>query len=235
MYKFIFFGLILSTLVWNVGAQDRKVLASEIINKMSSLKGKYNKCQIEFRDDSIYGTPFAKIISKKNIEKDSLRHLMVDNGFYDFNFELFEFRIKDANEINEAFIKSNTPKLFKLISDSTFNKVTYSFQESADGIIVSCILSENAIEIDNEIDLYFAAAPGFETYKATYKGYSRKTDITFFEDVSFLNLIESEKNQQTVIKLDENNRFKITVDLTNSRKYIGIKDATGKMLSIIKP
>lgn len=235
MYKYIFIGLILSALTWNVEAQDRKALANEITAKMSFLKKGYEKRQIEFRDDSIYGNPFLKIISKKNIAKDSLRHLLVDNGFYDYNFELFELKIKNLNEFDEAFIKHNNPQLVKLLSDSTFNKVTYSFQESADGINVSLVLSENDIVVDSEIDLHFSVDPGYYTYKATYKGYSRKMGITHFEDTSFLNLIQNEKNQQRAINLDENNRFKITVDLTNSRKYIGIRDSAGKMISVIKP
>jgi len=160
---------------------------------------------------------------------------LIDHGFNDFNFEHFELKIKNLNELNEAFIKRNNTHLFKLLSDSSFNKVTYSFSESSDGINVSLVFSENIIVIDNVVDLYFAVEPGSETYKATYKGYSRKTGISYFEEISFLNLIEKGKNQQKVIKLDENSCFKITVDLTNSRKYIGIKDSTGKILSILKP
>ena len=236
MYKYIFIGIILSAFSCNSIAQDRNSLAKEITNKMSFMKNGYEKRQIEFKDDSIYGTPFTKIISKGKIEKDSLRHLLVDNGFYDFNFELFEFKIKNLDEFNEAFIKVNTPQLFNLLSDSTFNKITYSYQKLADIIEVSIILSENDIIVDKERNMFDGFMPGAEIHTGTFKAFSLIKDITFCEEKSYSNLTKKGQNKQNKLKLDNSNRFEVTIHFTTNieTKYIGIKDTAGNMLSIIK-
>lgn len=236
MYKYIFIGLILFGIIESATAQDRKALSKEITNKMSFMKKGYDKRQIEFRDDSIFGIPFVKVISKKNIEKDSLRHLLVDNGFYDFNFERFDFKIKNLNELNEGLTKSNNPQLFKLLSDSTFNKITYSFQQSNNELIISLILSENYIILDNEKEMHYELFPGAAIHQVIFKGYSKKKEITYCEEDLYFNLIRDNKKLQNDIKLDDNSRFKITTDIhSNISKYIGIKDSQGKMISIIKP
>lgn len=236
MYKYILIGLVLFAFTWNAGAQDRKFLGNEITNKLSFLKKGYEKRQIEFRDDSLYSTPFVKIISIKNIEKDSLRHLLVDNGFYDFDFEFFDFKIKKADELDEAFIKGNNPQLYKLLSDSTFNKVTYSFQKSVDGIDVALVTSKNIIIVDDLKEFFDGFMPGTEVHTRTFKAYSKKKDITFCEEKSYSNLIKKGQNKQNEIKLDDNNRFKLTIHFSSDikTKYIGIKDTAGNMLSIIK-
>ena len=235
MYRFIIIGLILFSLLQNAGAQDRKALAKEITNKMSFMKNGYEKRQIVFRD-SLYGTTsLMEIITQKNISIDSIRHLLVDKGFSDFNFELFELKIKNIDEFNEAFIKENKPQLFKLLSDSTFNKVTYSFQKSDDGIDVSLVLSDNQIVIDNEKEGHGEVGPGYRIETITFKGYTKKAAITYYEDNSYYNLIVNRKNQKIDIKLDARNRFKVTVNVdSHSTKYVGIKDQAGNMLSIIK-
>ncbi|GEM_PF-2539341 len=236
MYKLIIIGLILFSLLQNASAQDRKALANEITNKMSFMKNGYEKRQIQHREDSLHSTSFVKIISIKNIEKDSLRHLLVDNGFYDFNFEFFDFKIKRTEELDQAFIKDNNPQLFKLLSDSTFNKVTYSFQKSDDGIDVALVISKNYIIVDDRKEFFDGFMPGAEVHTRTFKAYSKKKDITFCEELSYSNLIKKDQNKKNEIKLDDNNRFEITMHYSPNieTKYIGIKDSAGNMLSIIK-
>lgn len=235
MYKYLIVGLFLCTLSQYAIAQEHRALANKISSQMSFMKKGYVKRQIEFRDDSIYGTPFIKILTKKSITKDSLRHLLVNNGFYDFNFELFEFKIKTPSELTEAFLKRNNPQLFRLLTDSSFSKVTYSFHESVDGINMSVVLSENNVIVDPEKEGYFVMGSGYKTERITFKGWSKRTGITYCEEDSYSNLIKNEKNKKSYIKLDGNNRFKITIDITSAtEKYIGIKDSTGKILSILK-
>jgi len=235
MYKYIFIGLILFGIIENVNAQDRKAFSTEVTNKMSFMKNGCDKRQIVFRDDSIYGIPFVKLISKKKIEKDSLRHLLVDNGFYDFNFEQFELNIKDLKELNEALLKKNNPQLLKMLADSTFNKITYSYIESSNGINVILLLSQNYIIIEDEKEGYFALGTGYIEEKITVSGFSKKKGITYCEEESYSNIIKNIKNQKNLMNLDENGRFKITVDVAaHTKKYVGIKDSTGKLFSLIK-
>ncbi len=235
MYRYILVALLSLLLAGNAYSQDRKAKAGEITNKLSFMKKGCDKRQIVFRDDSIYGTPFTNVIMKKNIDKDSLRHLLVDNGFYDFNFEQFEFKIKDLSELNERFIKRGTPQLSKLLSDSTYSKITYSFQESKEGITISALCSENVINVDDEKEGYFAIGAGYVEETITVKGSSKKKDIVYCEEDSFARTINNAKNQRKEIMLDNKGRFKITVDVTShSRKYVGIKDANGRIFSLIK-
>jgi len=234
MYRLIIIGMILFSLLQNAGAQDRKALANEITNKMSFMKNGYAKRQIEFKDDSIYGTPFLKIISMKNLGKDSLRHLLVVNGFSDSNFEFFNFKIKKTEELDEAFIKDNNPQLFKFLSDRTFNKVTYSFLKSADGIEVSLVLSENDILIDNTAEIHSDYGPGVNARYITVSGYSHKKSISFYVDRSYTDIIRNNKTQGLKIDLNEKNRFKLNIDVsTPNEKYVSIRDSTGKILSML--
>lgn len=236
MYKYFLIGLILTALNWNAVAQDRKTLAAEITNRMSFMKKGNEKRQIECRDDSIYGTPFSKVISPKNISKDSLRHLLVDNGFYDFNFESFSLKIKKIDELDETFVENHTPLFVGLLSDSSYNKITYSFQKATDGIKLFFILSKNDVIIDKEKELFYAITDGGVIYNVTFKGCSKIPNISYWEDDSFSNLNEKKTNNGNNIKLDEKNQFKITVDVhSRLNKYIGIQDSTGEILSIIKP
>ena len=236
MYRYVLVALLSLLLAGNVYSQDRKAKASEITNKLSFMKKGYDKRQIVFRDDSIYGTPFTKVIMKRNIGKDSLRHLLVDNGFYDFNFEQFEFKIKNLAELNEGFIKKNNPKLSKMLSDSTYNMITYSFLDSEDGITVSTLCSENVIIVDSIKEGHVERGPGLDINEITFKAYSKKKNINYYEDELFNNLVRNDGNKGIYILLEDNNRFKITVDAhSKSGRYVIIRDSQGKNLSIVKP
>ena len=176
------------------------------------------------------------MISPKNISKDSLRHLLVDNGFYDFNFESFNLKVKKIDEFDETFVENHTPLFVGLLSDSSYNKITYSFQKATDGIKLFFILSKNDVIIDKEKELFYAIIDGGEIYNVTFKGCSKIPNISYWEDDSFSNLNEKKTNNGNNIKLDEKNQFKITVDVRSRlNKYIGIQDSTGEILSIIKP
>lgn len=249
MYKYIIIVLILCALASNAIAQNSKILrnelnvvaqnrntrAKEITNQMSVLKKGYEKRQIEFKD-SIYSTPLMEITAKKNLSKDSLRHLLINKGFNDFNFEHFEFKIKKLAELNEEYINQSLPQLYRLLSDSTFNKVTYSFKESTDGINVSIILSENDVIFDDDKEISGGVNTAGVFEYVTFRGYCKKKGITYCEENSYSNVIRNLKNKQYDIKPDEKNHFKITVNTHSNRdKYIGIIDSTGKILSITKP
>lgn len=235
MYKYIFIGLILSALTWNTIAQNRKALATEITNKMSFMKNGHEKRQIEFRDDSIYGKPFLKIISKKNIAKDSLRHLLVDNGFYDFNFEHFQINLKNIIDLNESYIKKNYPELHKLISDDSYNKITFCCNETGGGLTVDAIISKNFIEIDNIKEGYGAIGVGYYKEEITYKGISKVGNIFFTEDSSFSKISNARVGIGHPINMENGTRFRITFDVSKHKsKYAAITDESGVIISVIK-
>lgn len=240
MYKYIIIGVFLFALTWNAEAQNRKALANDITNQMSFIKKGHLKRQIEFRD-SIWGAPLFETLSKKNITKDSLRHLLVDIGYNDFNFERFDFKVKKLNELNETFVKRNTPQLTKLLANSAYNKVTYSFQESEDGIHVSLIIAENSISFDDEKQMFVELLAGNHIrQEITINGYSKNRSITYCDDESYTNLTKKSTNKQNVIQLDEFNRFKITIDFSHktginaATKYIAIRNLNGEICSIIR-
>lgn len=236
MYKYIIIGVILFSITWNTDAQDRKAIAMDIKTKMSFMKKGYEKRQIEFIDfkDSIYSTPLMEITAKKNLSKDSLRHLLINKGFHDFNFEHFEFKIKKLDELSEEYVNLSIPQLYRLLSDSIFNKATYSFKESTDGINVSIILSENDVIFDDNKEISGGTNTSGAFEYVTFRGYCKKKGITYCEENSYSNVIRNNlKNKQYDIKPDEKNYFKITVNShSHTHKYIGIKDSTGKILSI---
>lgn len=234
MYKYLI-GLFLCTISWYVSAQNRDSLANEITARLDSFKQENKRLQIEFLD-SIYGTPFINLISQENISKDSLRHLLVDHGFYDFDFELFYLKIKKADDLDKNFLKHKNPKLFKLLSDSTFNKETYSFEKSAKGITLFLVLSKNDIVVDKVKRMFDGFMPGAEIHTRTFKAYSIKKNIVFCEEKSYSDLVKKRQIPQYDIKLDDNNYFEVTIHFSSSleRKYVGIKDSSGKMLSVIK-
>lgn len=228
--------IILWAFSWNTFAQTRNGLANEITTRLASLKQENKMLQIEFLD-SIYGTPFINLISRENASRDSLRHLLVDHGFYDFNFERFNFKIKKAGALNRLTIKKKTPQLFGLLADSLYNKITYTFQKVANGINIYLILSKNDVIINplKELRIYNCDCCENGNYQVIFKGYSTKKALLYQEDNSFNGLFENKNHQTKKIYLNDDNRFEIAVDFSQYlRKYIAIQDSTGTIFSIIK-
>lgn len=234
MYKYILIGLILLALNWNAVAQDRKTLADEIKNKMSFMKNGNEKRQIEFRD-SIYGTPFIKLVPEKNISKDSLRHLLVDHGFNDFNFEYFRFKVKNLDDLNEQYLEGGHPEILKLLSDSRFNKVTFSYNTELDGVTVVAVISENEIQIDNKKYGNVVIGVGYFKEEVTYKGTSNVKNIYYAQEGQYSDILKKKNIKKQLIGLSDSNRFEIKVDIRAHKSiYTAIMNVNGDILSIVK-
>lgn len=230
MYKYLIICILISAFSWNATSQNRKAMSKEITAKMAFFKKDNDKRKIQFKD-SIKDKSLFKLISNKELTKDSLRIILVDDGYNDYDFECFILKLKNINEFNEAFVKHKYPQLFKQLADSTYNKVTYSYEQSTNGIDVSLMISKNIITMDSIAEISATIGPGYSKQYIILRGYSYKDGLSYYENSDLKNIADTLK--VTKITLDGENRFKIEIENYETKKtYISIKDINGKTLSL---
>jgi hypothetical protein len=216
-------------------AQEKGISEQEIINKLSFIKQENKNREIFFKENLFYDFKEEKSINPVGLTKDSLRHFLVSHGFYDFNFEYFQIKVKNPEELNELNIKKNHPDFYNLLSDSLYNKVTFNFKEVNDGLLVDAIISQNFIEID-KVDGEAVIGAGYTKHEVTYGGTSRINNIFYSQTDNYKNSISNRINiNKQPLQLIEGMRFNITIDVRSHKSiYTTITNDTGNILSIIK-
>lgn len=226
---------VLNVLTLCANAQEYTLSKQEIANKLSVLKlGNQNRA-IELKDKLFYDFRKEKTISPVGLTKDSLRHFLVCNGFYDYNFEYFQINLKNIIDLNESYIKKNHPDLHELISDDSYNKVTFCSNETDGGLIVDAIISKNFIEIDDIKDGYAVIGVGYYKEEITYKGTSKVGNIFFIQDSLFSKISNGRVGIGQPVNMENGTRFRITFDVSSHKsKYAAIADESGDIISVIK-
>jgi hypothetical protein len=216
-------------------AQEKGISEQEIINKLSFIKQENKNREIIFKENLFYDFKEEKSINPVGLTKDSLRHFLVSHGFYDFNFEYFQIKVKNPEELNELNIKKNNPNLYNLLSDSLYNKVTFNFKEVNDGLLVDAIISQNFIEIDNIKEGKVVIGTGYYKNETTYRGISKMKNIFWLQNEKYSDIVKENSIMKQSIDIDEDKRFSITVDVRAYKSiYVAITNESGDILSIIK-
>ena len=140
--------LVFNAFLLQVLAQGNNTLESEITSQLSFLKQNSKNRKIVFKEKLFYDSQEGKRMNPVELPKDSLRHFLVRHGFYDYNFEYFQFNLKSLEELNGLYIKKEYPELNKLLSDSLYNKVTFRYGTEDGNLIVDAIISKNFIDVD---------------------------------------------------------------------------------------
>lgn len=226
---------IFSVFVLTGYAQERCIPVQEIINKLSFIKQNNTNREIVFKEKLFYDFKEEKNINPVGLTKDSLRHFLVGHGFYDFNFEYFKFNVKNLEELNESYIKNQHPGFNHLMSDSSYNKVSFNYSKIIEGWIVDVLISKNFIEIDKVMG-EAVIGTGYIRNELTYEGTSKINNIFYSQTDNYENSISVKKdiNMQR-LQLSEGERFCITVNVRFQKSiYTTITNATGDILAIIK-
>lgn len=232
--KYLILILIVNAFFLQVLAQKNNTLGSEIANQLSFFKENSKNLEIVFKEKLFYNSKEEKRINPVELTKDSLRHFLVDHGFYDYNFEYFQFTLKNLKELNDVYINKLHPELNKLLSDSLYNKVTFYYKEENGNLVVDAIISKNFIEVD-KVHGKVAIGTGYTKNELTYEGISTMKSIFYSQTDRYSKVFNLACATKQILDLDEDNRFSITADISSYESiYATITNASGDILSIIK-
>lgn len=226
---------IFSVFVLTGYAQEKSIPEQEIINKLSFIKQNNTNREIVFKEKLFYDFKEEKNINPVGLTIDSLRHFLVGYGFYDFNFEYFKFNVKNLEEFNESYIKNQHPGFNQLISDSSYNKVSFNYRKIIEGWIVDVLISKNFIEID-KVKGEAVIGTGYIRNELTIEGMSKINNIFYSQTDNYKNSISVKKNiYKQRLQLSEGKRFSITLNVRSQKSiYTTITNDTGDILAIIK-
>jgi len=227
--------LIAYVLLLKINAQENNISEHEITNKLSFLKQNSKNREIIYKRKMFYDYTDVKNIDPVKIKKDSLRHFLVDHGFYDYNFEYFQFNLKNLEELNELYIKEKHPELNKLLSDTLYNKVTFHYRTKDGNLIIDVVISKSFIEFDDKKTINGAIGVGYYKEELIYKGTSKVKNIFYVKSNEYSDIYKKGSIPKQSINLNDNNKFSITVDVSSHKNiYTAIIDREGHILSLIK-
>jgi hypothetical protein len=236
MFKSIILIILMSFLAGYLQAQEKKPFDAKIASKMAFLNANNSNRKMELKDNLFYSSRENKSVEPVTVTKDSLRHLLVDNGFNDFNFEVFQLKVKDMEELNESYIRKNSPKLEKLLADSLYNKFTYSYNKTDEGVAVDIIVSKNIIEYDDSFEgKSFNLVGGGYYEEITFSGSSKAKSIYYTYNQDYSSIISKRTNSRKNVVKGDTNKFRITVEVNSPNTiYVEIENESREILSIFK-
>ena len=181
---------------------------------------------------------FEDLSNKKmnsNSSKDSIRHCLEENGFYDYNFEYLQVQCENIKDLKADKFKVKNKKFSQILIDSSFNNVSYYYEETGNGISIEALFSKNYVEIDSIKEAAAVLGIGYKYEELTYRGKSKIDNIFFTQDSSYLNITKLSNENKKPLRQDKDGKFEMTFDVTNhKRKYVAIKDESGNILSLLK-